>query len=237
MDLQVPCVVGGGEVVIPNAERVAEGFFALDPSSRAPASFDAHALTCTANRIDRRDLDALNGPMRARSPEGCWQELFDAGDLPFLQALPRDWDLVLMSEHEWDRQGVEALIEAAFAGMFGTGRQVSVVSKMLHLKRPRLIPVLDSLVLEQLRRPITTAPTLRVGQTMEVIGHLRDERERLRPELEPIQAHLGGRGIERPLVRILDALLWTSHQASLTYPLIELIAGWGADDASTDRGY
>jgi hypothetical protein len=141
MELRVPCVEGGGEVVIPNAERVAEGFFALDPSSRGQDSFDVHALVCAANRIERADLDALNGPMRARSPAHYWQALFDAGDVRFLAALPRDWDLFLMSQDEWRDRDVEALLEGAFGGMFGKGRQVSVVSKMLHLKRPRLIPV------------------------------------------------------------------------------------------------
>ncbi len=45
-----------------------------------------------------------------------------------------------------------------------------------------------------------------------------------------IQSYLRTRRIDPPLdrslVRILDALLWTSHPASLTYPLIDLIKGW-----------
>ena len=41
-------------------------------------------------------------------------------------------------------------VEAAFAAMCGPYRGLSVVSKMLHLKRPRLIPLLDALVVEQL---------------------------------------------------------------------------------------
>jgi hypothetical protein len=67
-----------------------------------------------------------------------------------------------------------------------------------------------------------------------VIRHLRNEREQLRPQLEPIQSYLVSRGIERPLVRILDALLWTSHKESLTYPLIALIERWREDDTAGD---
>jgi hypothetical protein len=233
-DIEIACLQGADTVRIRNAERVAEGFFSLDPSSRGEGSFDAHSLTCAPDRVEPADLKALNTTMRARTPEEYWEDLLAAGDLPHIHALQSNWDLVLMPDDQWQQQEVEAKIAAALTGTFARGRQVSLTTKVLHLKRPRLFPVLDSLVLETLRAPIPSylVAASRLERTLAVISHVRSEARRLQTELEAVQTYLGSRNpvIERPLARILDGLLWTANPRSLTFPLIALIANWREAD-------
>ncbi|MDQ2935102.1 MAG: DUF6308 family protein [Chloroflexota bacterium] len=74
---------------------------------------------------------------------------------------------------------------------------------MLHLKRPKVFPILDSLVLEQ------------IGATSQsvtaILDHLRAVGRHNLQSLREVQAYLAERDLERTLVRILDGLLWASH--------------------------
>lgn len=81
------------------------------------------------------------------------------------------------------------------------------MTKVLYLKRPALIPILDSLVGEQV------GWTLGIPAIM-LIEHLRQEGRRNLDILRATQSHLARLGIERSLVRILDVLLWVSHPAA-----------------------
>jgi hypothetical protein len=87
---------------------------------------------------------------------------------------------------------------------------------MLHLKRPRLFPVLDSLVAEMLAAPISAeAPTdVRLAQAQRLVTHLRQEGGRNLEALLLLQEQLSTAGAVRSLVRILDAVLWVSHPAA-----------------------
>ena len=77
---------------------------------------------------------------------------------------------------------------------------------MLHLKRPRLFPVMDSLVVQQLG----------VGSTpvIEALDHLRIVGRANVAALNLIAANLHDVGFARSRVRILDSLLWMSHPAT-----------------------
>jgi hypothetical protein len=93
--------------------------------------------------------------------------------------------------------------EAAFAAAIAPYRQLAIATKVLHLKRPLLFPVLDALVVEQPggvgRPPIA------------LLLHLRGEAQRNRLTLHQVQTNLQKAHITRMLIRILDALLWSSH--------------------------
>jgi len=69
VNVEIACLNSDHTVQIANAERVAEAFFSIDPSSRGAGSLDAHSLVCASDRIERVDLTVLNATMRARSPE------------------------------------------------------------------------------------------------------------------------------------------------------------------------
>ncbi|HEV8053367.1 MAG TPA: DUF6308 family protein, partial [Candidatus Limnocylindrales bacterium] len=106
----------------------------------------------------------------------------------------------------------------AIAEMRAAHRGHAVITKMLHLKRPSLVPVLDSLVIDQLGGR---------GKSVEqVLEHLRSVGRSNLDALRQIQTHLVSltgydqRPIDRTTVRILDALLWSTHPASVLYPLL-----------------
>lgn len=102
----------GTELTIENADRLADLFFALDRSSRGDNAYDAMTSRTSPTRIERVDVDAIDGPMRARSRPEVWQDLFDMPVLPWLAALDPAWDLML-DDANWDADRIpEALIKA-----------------------------------------------------------------------------------------------------------------------------
>jgi hypothetical protein len=165
--------------------------------------------------IGTADVFALNRTMRARTPHTRWQILVDA-PLPWLGAIPIELDLVDTPEDVWEEIRAPALIEAALLGVVGPGRGVSVTTKMLHLKRPRLFPILDELVLQLLGAGISpdASPETRALRAAQVVLHLRREGLRNAKALRRINSALAETGLERSLVRILDAVLWLSHPAA-----------------------
>jgi hypothetical protein len=84
-------------------------------------------------------------------------------DLPWLTAIPVGFDLFGASDAAW--KGVRPFAAEGLAAMVAPYRGLSTGSKVLHLKRPRLFPVMDSFVVQQLG----------VGSTLviEVLDHLR----------------------------------------------------------------
>ncbi len=70
-----------------------------------------------------------------------------------------------------------ATIKGALLGILGPYRNVSVATKMLHLKRPALFPVLDRLVVEAVKGQVssTASSSTRANQSLTVIEHLRGQ--------------------------------------------------------------
>jgi hypothetical protein len=190
-------------------ELVLDGALALELLAREPpqaAGGDPH-------RIGAADLLELNR-MRARSPAARWADLLDAR-LPWLRAIPADLDLIEPDDAAWDAARGERLVADALRATLGPGRSVSVATKMLYLKRPRLFPMLDGLVAELLGGPVTAeAPAARADQAMRLVLHVRAEGRRNLDALTALQGRLAAGGIRRSLVRILDAALWLSHPAA-----------------------
>jgi hypothetical protein len=178
-------------------------------------AYDSLAGRTTPGEIQTTDIQALNRTMRARTQHVAWAELVGV-PLPWLERLPLDLDLIEADDHVWQRDECPELLRSALRASVGKGRGVSVSTKMLHLKRPRLFPVLDQLVAEVLGGGISPdAPAAtRAEQAVALALHVRQEGRRNLMELRRIQAALADAGIERSLVRILDATLWMSHPAT-----------------------
>jgi hypothetical protein len=87
---------------------------------------------------------------------------------------------------------------------------------MLHLKRPKLFPVLDQLVAQILGAPVSLDASAKVKAqaATNLVIHLRRQGRNNIQALHKIQAQLADDGFERSLVRILDAALWLSHPAA-----------------------
>jgi hypothetical protein len=199
-------------VTIDHAAELAEFFFNVDPSSSSLSfSFDEWVVKTPPNRFVPEDLHCVNATMGARTSPTHWHALMSDSGPPWLRSLRPDWDLVSMPESEWQARGCGGLIEAALSGIMGKFRGPAVATKVLHLKRPLLIPICDSFVAGQM------GTTLKGHQeTTRLILHLRDEAradQNLRGLLT-IQRHLEAAGKKRSLVRILDALLWCTAQDS-----------------------
>lgn len=219
MRVQVARLGGEPPLLIDNADWLAEAFFAMDPSGK-PGGFDDKAHNSAPTRIEDRDVDAINATMRARSPQKAWDALKDR-DLPWLSAIRTDWDLAKIRGDTWKTDGAPAL-EVALTELLQKGRGVSVSTKMLHLKRPRLVPVLDSLVVAQLGSPMPTT----AAKAVVLIDNVRRVVHDNSAVLQHIIDYLGLHGVDRSPVRVLDALLWGSHQDSWIAPLMPLLARW-----------
>jgi hypothetical protein len=160
------------------------------------------------------DVVALNRTMRARSPHTSWTALIGA-ELPWLRDTPPDLDLIDTDEASWARLRGDELVHEAIRSTIGPGRGVSVATKLLHLKRPRLFPVLDAFVAQLLGRPnVPDSPVLRAEQAARLVVHLRHEGRRNADVLAVLQERLAAKGYERSLVRVLDAALWLAHPAA-----------------------
>jgi hypothetical protein len=206
---------GGPSVVVEDASLLAHAFFTSDPSSVGPKAYDQHAGRGDLNRITTDDVRTINQTMRARSRHTAWETLTSAGPLPWLAVLDPSWDLIELPDREWEQLGCTELLEAVFAAALGPYRNHAVASKVLHLKRPLLIPILDSLVVEQIGGGERTP-------AIDLVLHVRAEGQRNRFALRQVQASLEESRIARPLVRILDVLLWSGHPAAG----LKALTGW-----------
>jgi hypothetical protein len=186
-------------------------FFSRDPSSTGERSFDSHVLATARDTVDASDLSAINGSMRARSARVHWAPLMDR-PLRWLSDIDPALDLVEADDREWKDAEGERLLRAALAAIIAPYRGPAVATKMLHLKRPRLFPVLDAFVCEMMGRRIPdSSPQERARVASDLAIELREQGRRNLAQLKAIQAQLQQRGIERSLVRILDGILWFAH--------------------------
>lgn len=139
-----------------------------------------------------------------------------------------------MTDGEWSSQQVEDKIAIALAAMIAPGRRLSVVTKVLHMKRPALIPVCDRLVLEQLGAPAGVDHDPAASAAF--IGHVRREGRRNIDGLRAVQDRLGREGRSCSLVRIFEALVWQSHPGVWYHKLALLINEWLDGEPGTAEG-
>jgi hypothetical protein len=203
------------ELLVLDGFALAGAFFRRDPSSVGDDSFDARAGQGDPHQITLDDIGTINRSMRARSHPGRWTPVL-AQELSWLEAIPETLDLLEADDGLWDAENGSALVTNALLGAVGAGRGPSVVTKVLHLKRPRLFPVVDKLVAEMLGvNAPTDAPAARRAEiAADIVLRLRREGRANLAELHEIRDRLAADGIVRPLVRILDAIVWFAHPAT-----------------------
>lgn len=203
--IRIRRITTGPALVVEDAEQLALDFFRSDPSSR-PGGYDDLAGRGDPNHVTNADIVAINTTMRARSPHVVWEAVTVSPlSQAWLAALDPAWDLVALDDDLWLARARPAM-QSALAAAIAPGRGLSVATKLLHLKRPRMCPVLDSLVLQQLGVTEGIEP-------MKVVDHLRAEGRRNLDALRAVQTAVGST-FDRSLVRIMDVLLWASHPAA-----------------------
>jgi hypothetical protein len=196
------------DLVVDDPWELVRRFFSVDRSSIASTSYDGYiaAGKSPANRIVAEDIVAINTTMSARAPHADWAGLTAQKRLPALAAVDPSWDLFLTSQKIWSSERVPERLTALFAAVLRKGVGISRATKVLHMKRPHLIPVCDSYVLRLMGIPGEDGTS-----SVTLIEHLRSQRGELLPLLQDLQMRLQKAGHERTLVRIMDALIWGSH--------------------------
>ena len=208
----------GASVTIHYAAYLAEFFFRANASSFGPNAYDDCVLKgLDPNRITDDDVSAVNQTMVARTPHKCWTDFTEATrDEPWLTALDPEWGLYSMPETEWLQHVVHKHLGVAFKAVIGPYRRPAVATKVLHIKRPRLIPVCDSYVARIMGVELWDSAGL-----LGLVTHLREQGQVNLDGLLKIQARLSEIGIDRTLVRILDALLWMRGNERGEYVVFE----------------
>jgi hypothetical protein len=210
---------------IEGAQWLAETFFRRDPSAVGRNSYDAWIETTQhapqrRDRVVDGDITAVNTTMAARTSHKAWAPVIAATDWSWLEAIDPTWDLFETPETDAEWETVAQRLATAFAATKRPGLGLAVITKVLHIKRPWLIPVLDSVVMEQ----IGATASDDLATWVAAIGQVRAVGRENVTELQAVRDHLRARGIaDRSLVRILDALLWVSSPGS---GLFSSLTGW-----------
>lgn len=214
IDIAVDTLDGDETVHVGNADFVARFFFTSNESSVGPKSMDDRALDEShASRFEDADLQFLTGGTEARGSSPYWENLLVLhSSPPWLKHLDPAWDLFRMPEASWRSQDCLALIEKAFEGLYGAHRRKAIITKLLYMKRPRLVPVCDS-ALAGLTRLRKDDPEALAG----FISYFREQGRKNLGPLEVIQRDLESRGLRRSLPRILQAVMWCKAASSGPY--------------------
>jgi len=203
-----------GELLVLAGLELVRGFIAGDPSAK-PGGYDALAGKGDPGRITVDDIQTINISMRARSEHARWQPIFD-NDQSWLSGIPLDLDLIETDDDEWAKSNGAALVSRAIGSCIRPYIALARATKVLHLKRPRLFPVLDELVVEVMgvNLPGDAKPEGRIEVAARVTDAIRREGRRNIKALRRIQDELNNDGVQLSLVRILDITLWFSHTAA-----------------------
>jgi hypothetical protein len=159
-------------------------------------------------------LKAVNGPMGARSSRAAWSQ-FIGRPLPELAAVPMDVDLIDSSDAEYHeaRKSLEKCYRKLTAV---TGIADVATTKMLYLKRPRLVAISDSYIRDVLnirKKPYPSMASWRevyVEQGLAVADAIRKLGGGNTQALSELQQYLSSQSspIRLSKARILDILLW-----------------------------
>jgi hypothetical protein len=203
-----------GEALVLEGLALARAFFIADPSAKL-GGYDSLAGLGNPDRVVVEDVIAMNTTMGSRSKHSLWDPVL-AGDQSWLREISPDLDMVDADEHEWAAANGDALLTAAIGACIHPGIGLAGATKMLHLKRPRLMPILDQFVAEMMGVSLPNSPTVeqRVAIAQRLATAIRREGRRNLEVLQRIQAELARDDINRPLIRIFDAILWFAHPAA-----------------------
>jgi len=177
------------------------------------------------NVICKEDLDLMNSGMMARSKVEAWRPFFgsrgaELGEL--LSAVPRETDLVDSSDSEY--QYARDQLRNVYTLLTGAPWITDMAaSKMLYLKRPRLVAISDSYIrkllwiadsqaglLETHRGDYYATRGLSVMDAVRTVG--RQNTEALGELQRNIYAlELNGKPVTLSKARIIDILLWTTE--------------------------
>lgn len=154
--------------------------------------------------FQRELLIATNTAMRARSSVKAWQPIIGCR-IPELAALPTEADLIDTSDADY--AVLRANLGACYKLIIRRGIADVAASKMLHLKRPKLVAISDGFV----KYAVGLPPNLSYpNQALEVSDRIRRLGIANRELLDSLQSTLAGlpEPIRLSKIRLLDILIW-----------------------------
>jgi len=167
--------------------------------------------------ITEEDITVANG-FGARTSKETWHKHNLLAHLAELETLDPNWDLFEnVGEEVWQsrKRALRNVLERVM-GENGSGIAMSSGTKVLHLKRPKLIPICDSVVVARIAG--RSLRGTKVEQTIECINIIRKIGQNNIEEIETAADHLRSLGEENAYshispLRILDAVLWFDTEA------------------------
>ena len=164
--------------------------------------------------VTKDDLEAANNLRASMSPHDI-KMILGNPEIPGLLAALKDVDLGSLTDDEWD--GVVAVVSQLLSAFISI-RNITLAqaTTILHLKRPRLFPVLDPYVVKFLtgndvsKNQFSEEETLRIG--LESLEVARKDIVRNRAAFGALQARLSDLPTPLTVVRMYDVLCWTQEK-------------------------
>jgi len=97
--------------------------------------------------------------------------------------------------------------------------KLAVASKILHKKRPSLIPMMDDVIRRYYQQAYPEFAWSRMCGPLsgQLMHHFRDDLLAARPQLETLAAYLHADGYQLTLVRLLEMLIWIERDPKRRY--------------------
>ena len=208
-------MAGRGTITIPDLAAVIGAYYRAPGMAThlKPGGYDNPGDDEDPHRITRADIRAANA-LAAHIRSDAWRAFVDAPAAPkWLSALPDEPDALRVPPDAWTEH--RTAVRDAIDALSGERPKSAGITKVLHRKRPHLVPLVDSLVREQIGAPAEPA-RMDVDGLMAVIDHLVAQAVRHHATLQDAIASANGpdgvRGIST--LRALDIALWATHPRS-----------------------
>jgi hypothetical protein len=209
-----------GSLLFVDCEPVVLDFFRRDISSvDGELSYDERAMSEGPDVFDQDDVVVIGRGMGLnRHPKTGWKWLVEEAPSERVAALPAYTHLGDISDNDYP--AIRGALETALGGFIGeTGarRGLATATKMLHLKRPALIPICDSDTVAMLGIPLSpqASKAERVEAGLVACDLIRTAAKENRDELGAICAFLAPKDFDRTPVRVLDLLLWLAYGGNI----------------------
>lgn len=209
-----------GALLFEQCEAATLDFFTRDASStNGRLSYDDRAMSEPPDAFDDIDVAVIRGGMGLnRHPKTGWQWLLNESPVDLVTALPGDLHLGDVPDHDYVelRQQIEEALRG-FVGDTGARRGLATATKMLHVKRPALIPICDSYTIAMLGIALKAdaGKDERVEAGLIACDLVREAARNNGNALALICAHLAEERLDRTPVRVLDVPLWLAYGGNI----------------------
>jgi len=200
--------------------RLRDDVFFSDPESRIreyceievyEGYDDKHTVN---NVITRADIDAANNlyAMIDRYDKTESRRILDqSGKLSPLIVEIKEKPIYQYDDGEWST--LKPKLESLFIKMTSVhGVGIAKATKILHLKRPKLFPVLDSFIIQFLNGTTLTSSGRDIRLALKSLDISREIIQTQINEFTELQTSIGDLWIPLSIVRLFDILCWSAHK-------------------------